>query len=100
MNGVMPTEVIDSDEYEMTFGQYQGTPLSELIEDNPKYVKWLMANTAFRLSRELQEEVEASIIIDSQPRTYHRSKRTDHGYLDDWGSEFSGARGGSYLDFG
>ena len=47
----------------MPFGKYQGKRIDELIEDDPKYVKWAMDNLNFSIDEECQEFLEEMLSV-------------------------------------
>lgn len=47
----------------MPFGKYQGKRIDELIEEDPKYVKWAMDNLNFSLDEECQEFLEEMLSV-------------------------------------
>ncbi len=47
----------------LTFGQYPGKTIEELINRDPKYLLWLDENTEYILSQETYDRVKSSINI-------------------------------------
>lgn len=42
----------------MPFGKYAGVMVGTVIEDDPSYIEWALANTEFRLSEAALEYLE------------------------------------------
>lgn len=47
----------------MPFGKYQGKRIDELIEDDPKYIKWAIDNLNFSIDEECQEFLEEMLAM-------------------------------------
>lgn len=47
----------------MPFGKYQGIRIDELIERDPKYVKWAIDNLNFSIDEECQEFLQEMLTV-------------------------------------
>lgn len=52
-------ETIRDRNWIMPFGKFKGTPLSEIIENDPQYLIWLVDNTDLDFHSEIMDEIES-----------------------------------------
>lgn len=62
-----PTEPIRDRNFVMPFGKYKGTPLHEIIENDPQYLLWLQNGDGIEFHSDIIDEAEG---IDPHYWTY------------------------------
>jgi len=65
---ITPRETIRDRNWIMPFGKFKGTALSEIIENDPQYIEWLVSNTDLDFHSDIMDEVESDPRDD--PREY------------------------------
>jgi uncharacterized protein (DUF3820 family) len=57
----MPRIIVDPDmlgyDDEFTFGKHKGKVVSDVIEQDPEYLLWLIENTAWEFDEEVMQEL-------------------------------------------
>lgn len=50
----------------MPFGKYVGTPLHEIIDNDPQYIVWLQTGDGIEFHADIMDEVEQSELINDR----------------------------------
>lgn len=63
-------EFIDNDSYKMTFGQYRGKSISEIIEINPGYITWLAETVGMDFDHKILYQAEQGVRFEDAEATW------------------------------